>query len=216
MNKDQTLKTPVGILIIDDDKDSQMALRQVLDSEGWLVRVVPLASQGLEALASGEWTLVLVNVAMAGVKGPLFATLRDLAQADADLAGAPRKRARVLFLVPELAAKQAQPALEAEGLPYVLKPFHLHDFLEKISDLLLEAQAISEPIRQMRIEQGSKQRPQQRGQHPSRDRRQTKMFASRDDYQMTEEEITEFEKQEEEERKKKQKKGEKEQEREYI
>ncbi len=205
----------VGILIIDDDKDSQIALRQVLDSEGWSVRVVPLASQGLEALASGEWTLVLVNVALAAVKGSLFSTLRDLAQADAELAGAPRKRARVLFLVPELVAKQAQPVLEAEGLPYVLKPFHLHDFLEKISDLLLEAQAIPQPIRQMRFEQTGKERRQQKGQHPSRDRRQTKMFASRDDYQMTEEEITEFEKQEEEENKKKQKKQ-KDQEREYI
>ncbi len=204
----------VGILIIDDDKDSQLALRHVLDSEGWKVRVVPLASQGLEALASGEWTLVVVNVAMAGVAGPLFNTLRDLAQADADLAGAARKRARVLFLVPELAAKQVQPLLEGQGLPYTLKPFHLHDFLEKISDLLLEAQAIPEPIRQMRFEQTGKER-RQKDRRSSRDRRQTKMFASRDDYQMTEEEITEFEKQEEEERKKKQKKD-REEEKEYI
>lgn len=195
----------VGILIIDDDKDSQAALRHVLDSEGWMVRVVPLASQGLEALASGEWTLVLVNVAMTGLSGPLFSTLRELAQADADTAGAARKRARVLFLVPDLAAKEAQPHLEVHGLPYTLKPFHLHDFLEKISDLLLEAGAIPEPIRQMRFEHTGKER-RQKDQRSGRDRRQTKMFASRDDYQMTEEEIAEFEKEEEEERKRKQKK----------
>lgn len=205
----------VGILIIDDDKDSQAALRHVLDSDGWMIRVVPLASQGLEALASGEWTLVLVNVAMTGLSGPLFSTLRELAQADADAAGVGRKRARVLFLVPELAAKEAQPHLEGHGLPYTLKPFHLHDFLEKISDLLLEAGAIPQPIRQMRFEHSGKER-RQKGRRSGGDRRQVKkMFASRDDYQMTEEEITEFEKEEEEERKKKQKK-EREQEKEYI
>jgi len=204
----------VGILIIDDDKDSQLALRQVLDSEGWRVRVVPVASQGLVALASGEWTLVLVNVAMAGLSGPLFSTLRELAEADAEPAGTARKRARVLFLVPELAAKEAQPLLESHGLPYTLKPFHLHDFLEKISDLLLEAGAIPGPIRQMRFEHtGRGRRPKDR--RSGTERRQVKMFASRDDYQMTEEEIAEFERQEEEERKKKQKKD-REPEKEYI
>jgi len=31
----------VGILILDDDAQSQGALKQILDSEGWRVRMVP-------------------------------------------------------------------------------------------------------------------------------------------------------------------------------
>ena len=142
----------IGILIVDDDIVSQRALKNVLDSEGWRVRIVPLASAAMLELASGEWNLVIVNVAMTDVRGPLFYTLKDLAQGaadapeDAQIDQARPKGIRVLFLVPMLAAKQAQPVLEREGLPYLLKPYHLHDFLEKVGELLVEAGALLIPF----------------------------------------------------------------------
>lgn len=197
----------VGILIIDDDIVSQRALKHILDSEGWRVRIVPLATQALSELASGEWSLVIVNVSMTDVRGPLFTTLRELAQAFPDEPAEgetlPGKCLRVLFLVPLLAAKDAVPILEEEGLPYSLKPYHLHDFLEKVSELLLEAGAIAEPIRSVRDLVRRERR--RRDPRAGRDRRHNAMFASRDDYQMSEEEIAEFERQEEEERKKREK-----------
>ena len=197
----------VGILIIDDDEQSQEALRQVLDSEGWRVRIVPLASQALAELASGQWQLVIVNVAMTGLDGPLFTTLKELALAPPVEAGL--TRVRVLFLVPELAAAEAQPVLERERLPYSLKPFHLHDFLEKVSDLLLETAAIAAPIRRVRYEYKASDGRRPRDRRAAQDRRDTSMFATREEYFMSEEEIAEFEKKEEEEqqRKKKQRKN---------
>jgi PleD family two-component response regulator len=192
----------VRILILDDDAESQLALRHILDSEGWQVKVVPLLSQGMAELASGDWTLVLANVALTDLESAAFETLQELAKAD--VAGPGRKRVRVLFLVPMLVAKLAQPALERDGLPYVLKPFHLHDLLQKVSDLLLEAQAIAHPIRRMMREAQKERRKKER--RAARDRKQPVMFASRKDYQMTEEEIAEYERQEEEERKKRQQK----------
>src|SRR4029077_4868050 len=96
-------------------------------------------------IASGVWSLVIVNVALTDVRGPIFTTLKDLAQGQADAPtgaenGTSRpKRIRVLFLVPVLAAKETQPVLEREGLPYSLKPYHLHEFLETVGDLLVEA-----------------------------------------------------------------------------
>jgi len=215
----------VGILIIDDDIVSQRALKHVLDSEGWRVRIVPLASHALTELASGQWDLVIVNVALTDMRGPLFSILKELAQADTvapqespddlpDLSRqeeAPdgavtvvtRKRLRVLFLVPLLAAKHVQPILEQEGLPYSPKPYHLHDFLEKVSELLLEAGAISDPIRSMGALSAGKKRV--RARRVAREGRRGTMFASREDYQMSEEELVEWEKQEEEERKKREK-----------
>lgn len=190
----------VSILIIDNDAATQGALQHVFDSEGWQVQVVPSPSEALSELARGHWTLVLVNVALANIKGTLFSTLREIAHAEANT-GDGAGRLRVLFLIPKLAARWAQPALEREGLPYALKPFHLHDFLEKVSDLLLEAQAISEPIRSVRGSQLSKER-RTKEHRSGRERRRGQMFASRDDYMMTEEEIAEYEKQEEEEQKK--------------
>lgn len=192
----------VRILILDDDAESQLALRHILDSEGWQVKVVPLLSQGMAELASGAWTLVLANVALTDLESAAFETLRELAKAD--VAGPGRKRVRVLFLVPMLVAKLAQPALERDGLPYVLKPFHLHDLLQKVGDLLLEAHAIPHPIRQLKLQAAREVRKKER--RSARNRRQSVMFASREDYQMTEEELAEYERQEEEERKKRQQK----------
>ena len=127
----------IGILIIEDDEANQSAFRQLLDSEGWQVRVVPVVRQALGELSSGEWSLVIVNIAMIGLTSPVYQTLRELALAPAVEAG--NVRARVLFVVPESAAVEALPSLERERLPYVLKPFQVHDLLEKVSDLLMEA-----------------------------------------------------------------------------
>jgi DNA-binding response OmpR family regulator len=196
----------VSILILDDDAASQKALQQVLYAEGWKVRVVPKAEQALPELAQGDWTLAIANVTMTGVSGPLFSILKDLALAPAMEAG--KSRVRVLFLVPEEAGADAQAALERARLPYSLKPLHLHDFLEKVSDLLLETQSITSPIR--RVRRVPKPAGPRKDKQTGPARRDTAMFSTREDYQMTEEEITEYEKQEEEEtaRKKKKKKQE--------
>ena len=210
----------VGILIIDDDIVSQRALKNVLDSEGWRVRIVPLASAAMLELASGQWSLVIVNVAMTDVRGPLFNILKDLAQGDADAPeGAGEadaqvevvaevdalrpKRIRVLFLVPLLAARDALPILEKEALPYLVKPYNLHDFLEKVGELLVETGVLADPIRSM--SDFSPTSRKRRGLRSAQRGRRSSMFASRDDYQMSEEELLEWERTEEEDRKKREK-----------
>jgi CheY-like chemotaxis protein len=198
----------VGILIIDDDIVSQRALKNILDSEGWRVRIVPLVSAAMLELASGVWSLVIVNVAMTDVRGPLFSILKDLAQGaadapdDASIDENRPKKIRVLFLVPMLAVSHAQPILEQESLPYLVKPYHLHDFLGKVSELLVETGTLVDPIRTMGDFSLAGRR--QQGARAARNRRSS-MFASRDDYQMSEEEMLEWERSEEEERKKREK-----------
>jgi len=190
----------VHILIVDDDAVSQHALQQVFDSEGWRVCVVPFASEAMRELARGHWTLVIVNIALADITGPLFTTLKELSQVEFD-PDAAQKGLRVLFLVPAIAARWARPVLHKERLPYAMKPLNLNDFLEKVSDLLLDAGAIPRAIRDVSLLSTNKER-RQKDRRSGRDRRNGKMFASREDYMMTEEEIAEYEKQEEEERKK--------------
>ena len=199
----------IGILIIDDDEVSQSALRQVLDSEGWHVRIVPAISDALPELSSGEWSLVIVNVSMSGLSGPVYSTLKELALAPAVEAG--MVRARVLFLVTEQASADTRSLLEKDRLPYVLKPFQFNDFLEKVSDLLMETDALTNPIRRVRLEANAseRKRKENRAGHESairQGRRDTVMFAKRDEYVMTEEEIADYEKSEKEERDKRNKK----------
>src|SRR5580704_18887512 len=128
----------VGILVLDDDASSQGALRQILDSEGWRVRIVPDTQLLMAELKSGEWSLVVANVALMGLESPLFFTLRELSSVSV----AEGARLRVLYILPEMSGGQFVGPLEAAKLPYVVRPFHLHDFLEKVSDLLVEVKAI--------------------------------------------------------------------------
>ncbi len=199
----------IGILIIENDEANQSALRQVLDSEGWQVRVVPAVNQALGELSSGEWSLVIVNIAMIGLTSPVYLTLRELALAPAVEEG--RVRARVLFVVPDSAALEALPIFEREKLPYVVKPFQFHDLLEKVSDLLMEAAALVNPIRRVRHDSKLSERKRKEGREGREAgnafaQRNTTMFAKRDEYSMTEEEIAEYEKNEKEEREMKSKK----------
>ena len=198
----------VGILIIEDNEANQSALRQVLDSEGWYVRIVPAVNHALTQLSSGEWSLVIVNVAMIGLTSPIYLTLRELALAPAVEEG--RVRARVLFIVPESAAVDAVPVFEREKLPYVLKPFQFHDLLEKVSDLLMEAAALADPIRRVRQDSNLSERKRKEGRAGRESGRaalrNTSMFARREEYSMTEEEIAEYEKSEQDERDRKKKK----------
>jgi len=92
--------------------------------------------------------------------------------------------------VPEQMGAQYVGPLEFERLPYAVRPFHLHDFLEKVSDLLVEVKAIEGPLRMTRYEFGEARKKKKETS------RTTSMFASRDSYVYTEEELAEYEKQE--------------------
>jgi DNA-binding response OmpR family regulator len=176
----------VGILVLDDDDQGSAAVRQILDSEGWRVRVVPDTKMLLAELKTGEWSLVIADVALMGVNTPAFSILRELASVPAAEGG----RLRILYLVPELASSQYVGPLEIARLPYVVRPYHLHDFLEKVSDLLVEVKAIEVPIRQVRYEFGNLRKKKKQAA------RSNTMFASRDSYGYTDEELAEYEKQE--------------------
>jgi CheY-like chemotaxis protein len=211
----------IGILILDDNAESCKALHHLLDSEGWRVHFASQPREAMSALASGAWNLAIANVELATPGSQLFTILGDLAHAEGVTAApdplaltraiktaaqAPqKKRLRVLFVVPSNIAPEAVPILEHEELPYSIRPYHLRDFFDKISDLLVEAGAIAGSTGE-RFEFAG--RDANRLRKPGRDSKLPSMFASRSDYQMTEEEITEYEREEEEQKRKKSRKEE--------
>jgi DNA-binding response OmpR family regulator len=175
----------VGLLVLEDPSNS-VTLKQILDSEGWRVRVVPDLALLHAELKTGEYSLVIANVEIVGLDSPTFHVLRELSLVLPEEGG----RVRVLFVVPEVAGSQFVPGLESARVPYAVRPFHLHDFLEKVSDLLVEVKAIEAPLRMTRYEFGEARKKKKQGS------RTTSMFASRDSYSYTEEELAEYERQE--------------------
>src|ERR1700751_4732969 len=88
----------VGILVLDNDQSSQGALRQILDSEGWRVRIVPDTKLLLAELRTGAYSLIVADTSLIGVDSPLFVTLRELSTVSAEEGG----RLRVLYILPEV------------------------------------------------------------------------------------------------------------------
>jgi DNA-binding response OmpR family regulator len=176
----------VGLLVLESDPGNAMALKQILDSEGWRVRVVADLKLLHAELKTAEYSLVIANVAQVGLDSATFQVLRELSSVSQEEGG----RIRVLYVVPEMTGPQFLPELEAARVPYVTRPFHLHDFLEKVSDLLVEVKAIEGPLRMTRYEFGEARKKKKQSS------RTTSMFASRDSYSYTEEELAEYERQE--------------------
>jgi DNA-binding response OmpR family regulator len=178
----------VGLLVLESDPGSSAALKQILDSEGWRVRIVEDLKMLHVELKTAEYSLLIANIALLGLDSPTFHVLRELGGVSAEDGG----KIRTLFVIPELNGSQFIGHLETARLPYVLRPFHLHDFLEKVSDLLVEVKAIAAPLRMTRYEFGEARKKKKQAS------RTTSMFASRDSYSYTEEEIAEYEKAESE------------------
>ncbi len=176
----------VGLLVLEADSGNSGALKQILDSEGWRVRIVGDLQLLHVELKTGEYSLVIANIEMVGLDTPTFHVLKELAAVAPEEGG----RIRVLYVVGELAGIQFVPALEKAKVPYAVRPFHLHDFLEKVSDLLVEVKAIEGPLRMTRYEFGEARKKKKQTS------RTTSMFASRDSYSYTEEEIAEYEREE--------------------
>ena len=187
-NDSKSAPKQVSLLVLEEDSHNATALKQILDGEGWRVRVVQDLPMLHAELKTAEYSLLIANIALVGLDTATFHVLRELASVNAEEGG----RIRVLYVVPELTGAQYVAPLEMTRLPYAVRPFHLHDFLEKISDLLVEVQAIEGPIRQVRHEFGAlRKKRKQLG-------RSNSMFASRDSFSYTEEEIAEYERQESE------------------
>lgn len=176
----------VGILVLDNEPHGASAVKQVLDSEGWRVRVVPDAKMLLSELKSADWSLVVANAAVLTPNTPAFFTIREIASVPQQDGG----KIRALFIIPEAGERQFATQLESARMPYVVRPYHLHDFLEKVSDLLVEIKVIEAPLRLVRREFGAIRKKKKQAA------RTNAMFASRDSFSYTEEEIAEYEREE--------------------
>jgi DNA-binding response OmpR family regulator len=177
----------VAILVLEEDAGNAAAVRQLLDSEGWRVNIVTDTDLLLNELRNGEWSLVVANVAVTGIDSAAFTTLRELASVPVEEGG----RIRVLFIVPEMADIKYMQTLERVRLPYVVRPFNFHDLIQKVSDLLFEVRAIAVPLRQVGREFGVV-----RKKKAEASRTNNSMFASRESYSYSEEEVAEYERQE--------------------
>lgn len=186
----------VRVLIVDDEEATRHAIVSLLKTEGWVLETVGEAHAALGKLREGPWHLVIASLEVVRFETPLFESLQALDEAEAPL--------RVLFLISAFAPPAVEQRLEQLGLPHSVKPLRVDDFLEAVSDLLVRAHTIQQPLRRVK-ELATAPRPLD---HRMTEAKRGGMFAERKGYDdFTEEELQAFE--EEEEKKRKAKESEK-------
>lgn len=192
----------ISILVLEEDAGSQKAIQMMMEGESWKVKILGDANAAMQELAQGPWALVVASLTLADFSSPLYQILRELAQAPPVEDG--KSRVRVLFVVPPNLVTEAIPLLENARLPYTVKPYQFNDFIEKVNDLLLQAQFLTKTARErgFAFEQRASATKGKKGKSAGAS---NSMFASRDEYYYSEEELAEYEKEEQERQKKKKK-----------
>ena len=110
------------VLVVDDEKNMRLSLRTVLADEGYSVRAVDSAEEGLELLAREEVFMVITDARLGGMSGYQF-----LAKAHAQWPNLP-----LLMITAYATPKLAVQAIKAGAIDYLAKPFAPEELLHAV------------------------------------------------------------------------------------
>ena len=114
-----------SILIIDDDNELCVLLKDYLTSEGFAVETALTGNEGLDQAVSGQWGLILLDVMLPDLNGfDLLAQLRL------------RSQVPVLMLTARQEEIDRIVGLEMGADDYQVKPFHARELLARIRAVL--------------------------------------------------------------------------------
>ncbi len=116
------------ILVIDDEIDVLDLLIRTLQSESYQVDAVIDGEAALARLAKTDYDLIICDVRMPGLSG--LELYQHMHRQQSDLAQ------RFLFITGDSVSPTTRHFLEETGAPYLVKPFGLAEFTERVSSLL--------------------------------------------------------------------------------
>ena len=117
--------TPKTILIVDDERDIALLLREAFERHGHTVETASDGAEALDKLAQRAYDLVLTDARMPVLDGE--GLYRELARRLAEPA-----RPRVVFLTGDVLSREKQDFLEATGAPLLAKPFDLEQVVRVV------------------------------------------------------------------------------------
>jgi DNA-binding NtrC family response regulator len=119
----------VRILIVDDDRDMQENIAEILGAEGFSVDVANDGEEALELLGENEFDLVLLDLIMPGLGGmDLLPSVKRL-----------NPRAQVIMITAFSTVENAVKAMQRGASDYIAKPFKIDELLVAVKKCLEEA-----------------------------------------------------------------------------
>ena len=111
------------VLVVDDEKNMRLSLRSILATEGYTIRLVESAEEGLACLEKEEFLMVLTDARLGGMSGYEF------------LAVACKRWTNTPFLMITAYAtpKLAVEAIKSGAIDYLAKPFAPEELLHAVA-----------------------------------------------------------------------------------
>jgi DNA-binding NtrC family response regulator len=119
---------PLPILLIEDEATVVAFVRAALERNGYRVEVANSAVQGLRLLEKGKYAGVISDMRTpGGISGAeVLAWLKG---------NRPELSARLLFITGDLANEETATILKTSGVPFIEKPFRVHELLTQVERL---------------------------------------------------------------------------------
>lgn len=119
---------PQIILVIEDDETMRLALKRILDSEGYLVKLAADATELSQVLDDEPVDLILLDVGLPWING---FELGQLLKEHKDL-----KKIPLVFVSGKASEEDMKKAFEIGADDYIKKPFDIDKLKKTISTLL--------------------------------------------------------------------------------
>ncbi len=152
MNKDdQTVRKSTTILLIDDLPDNLKLLGEMLQTEGYNIRLVTTGAQALKVAEQDKPDLILLDILMPKMDG--YEVFRQLKE-NAELKDIP-----VIFISALNDTENIVKALQSGGMDYITKPFQSEEVLARVRthlQLRQQSRELQEQSKQLRELNASK------------------------------------------------------------
>lgn len=117
------MSAPAAVLVIDDDPVVRQFVELVLTQAGYSVSSATTGELGVKALQTSRWDLVLLDINIPGMTG--LEVLRLLRKYQ-------RVKAAVMMMTARGDMATVREAMDTGADGYLVKPFGLDEFLQKV------------------------------------------------------------------------------------
>jgi two-component system response regulator PrrA len=114
------------VLVVDDEPDTRALIWDILSEEGYDVHLCSGGEKALEYLERRPFDLILTDIKMPGMSGTQLLTRIRAKAPDT----------RVILMTAYASIDSAVEALRGQAFDYLIKPFDLDDFRQRVSSAL--------------------------------------------------------------------------------
>lgn len=141
-------KRIINILVIDDNKELCLSLKELLTKDGYKVKTITKPTRALNEIRKNSYQLIILDLKMPDIKGEDL--LKQIKKVNSDIS--------VIILTAYPSLSTALKTLKSNAVDYVKKPFKIGDLRQTIENALRSKMLLLEQEEELNLKIGMKLR----------------------------------------------------------